>query len=97
DANLADCVAKRFGQLLALFVEVSLFGDVIEIEGVGIRLIREGCAMPDNNNVSARTQRLDQLFLVSDRNLLTLRLRQRRSGQGQCQASSHNQIANGSS
>src|SRR6516164_1618171 len=34
-------------------------GDVIEIEGIGIGLIREGCAMPDNNHVSARTQRLD--------------------------------------
>jgi hypothetical protein len=56
---LADCVAKCFGQLLALLVQVSLLGDVIEIEGVGIRLIREGCAMPDNNNVSARTQRID--------------------------------------
>src|SRR5262249_13586406 len=90
DANLADCVAKRSGQLLALLVEVSLFGDVIEIEGVGIGLIREGCTMPDNNHVSARTQRLHYLFLVSDRDLLTQRLRQRRSSQCQCQASSQN-------
>src|SRR5262249_11936231 len=59
DANLADCVAKCFGQILALLVEVSLLGDVIEIEGVGIGLIREGRAMPDNNHISAGTQRLD--------------------------------------
>jgi len=59
DADLTDCFAKRFSQLLALFVEIPLLGDVIEIEGVGISLIRECCAMSDNNNVSTRTQRLD--------------------------------------
>jgi hypothetical protein len=32
NANLADRITKRFGQLLALPIEVSLLGSVIEIE-----------------------------------------------------------------
>src|SRR5437667_153422 len=76
-------------KLLALLVQVSLLGQVIEIEGIGIRLITEGCAMPDNNHVSALAQRLDELFLVSASDLLTLRLRRQRSSQRQRQASSH--------
>src|SRR5262249_13956965 len=97
DANLTDCIAKCFGQLLALLVQVSLLGQVIEIKGTGIRLIAESRAMPDDNHVSARTQRLDELFLVSDSGLLPLRLRQQRSSQRQRQTSRHNEIASGSS
>ena len=47
DADLTDCFAKRFGQLLALFVEIPLLGNVIEIEGIGISLIRKCRAMSD--------------------------------------------------
>jgi hypothetical protein len=40
-ADPTDRIAKRFYQRLALVVEVSLLGDVIEIEGIGIGLVRE--------------------------------------------------------
>jgi hypothetical protein len=40
-ADPTDRIAKRFCQRLALVVEVSLLGDVIEIEGIGIGLVRE--------------------------------------------------------
>ena len=40
-ADPTDRIAKRFSQRLALVVEVSLLGDVIEIEGIGIGLVRE--------------------------------------------------------
>ena len=53
DTKLVDCIAKLFGQLLTLLVEVPLPGDVIEIERVGIGLIREGRAMSNKNDVSA--------------------------------------------
>src|SRR5262245_31871379 len=56
NADLTDRVAKCLRQLFALLVEIALLGDVIEIEGVGISLIRECRAMPDDNDVSARTQ-----------------------------------------
>jgi len=41
--------------------------------------------MSDNDNVSTRTQRLDLPFGVSDQILWPLRLRRRRSNQGQHQ------------
>ena len=40
-ADPTDRIAKRFCQRLALVVEVSLLGDVIEIEGIGIGLVRD--------------------------------------------------------
>jgi hypothetical protein len=40
-ADPTDRIAKRFCQRLALVVEVSLLGDLIEIEGIGIGLVRE--------------------------------------------------------
>jgi hypothetical protein len=67
-------IAERFCQLFAPVVEVSLLGDVIESEGIGARLARDGRAMPDNDIVAARTLRLEQGF--SDQALLFLRLRQ---------------------
>jgi hypothetical protein len=33
DANLADCVTKCFGQLLALLVQVSLLGELSILKG----------------------------------------------------------------
>jgi hypothetical protein len=53
DVDPSDCITKRFSQRLALVVEVTLLGDVLEIEGVGIGLIREGRAMSNKNDVSA--------------------------------------------
>ena len=69
-------IAERFCQLLAPVVEVSLLGDVVEIEGISARLAREGRARPDNGIVPARTLPLDQLLGFSDHALLFLRLRQ---------------------
>jgi hypothetical protein len=40
-ADPTDRIAKRFCQRLALVVEVSLLGEVIEIEGIGIGLVQE--------------------------------------------------------
>jgi hypothetical protein len=69
-------IAERLCQLFAPVVEVSLLGDVIEIEGIGARLAREGRAMLDNDIVPVRTLRLDQLLGFSDHALMFLRLRQ---------------------
>ena len=68
-------VAEYFCQLLAPIVEISLLGDVTAIQGIGIRLVRDGRAIPDNDNAPARTQRLDQLHGASDA-LRFLRLHQ---------------------
>jgi hypothetical protein len=68
-------VAQYFCQLLAPIVEISLLGDVTAIQGIGIRLVRDGRAIPDNDNAPARTQRLDQLHDAS-RALRFLRLHQ---------------------
>src|SRR5215510_4053372 len=54
-SSLADCIAKRLCQLLALVVEVSLLGDIIEIEWIGIRLVRERRTMPDDNVIAPCT------------------------------------------
>src|SRR5262245_54117094 len=53
--DLADCIAKRLCQLLALVVEVSLLGDVIEIEWIGIRLVRKCRTMPKDDVITTRT------------------------------------------
>ena len=68
-------VAEYFCQLLAPIVEISLLGDVTAVQGIGIRLVRDGRAIPDNDSVPARTQRLDRLHGVSDA-LRFLRLHQ---------------------
>ena len=59
-------VAEYFCQLLAPVVEISPFGDLSGIPGIGTRLVRDGRAIPDNENVAARTRRLDQLHGASD-------------------------------
>jgi cellulose synthase/poly-beta-1,6-N-acetylglucosamine synthase-like glycosyltransferase len=59
-------VAEYFCQLLAPSVEISLLGDVAAIQGIGIRLVRDGRAIPDNDNGPARTHRSDQLHGVPD-------------------------------
>ena len=70
-AHVAEC----FCQLLAPIVEISLLGDVAAIRGIGIRLVRDARAIPDNDNGPARTRRLDQLHGVP-RALRFLRLHQ---------------------
>jgi hypothetical protein len=94
DADLPDCFAERFRQILALLVEIALFGDIVEIDGDAIGLIRERRAVPDNNDISTGTQRLDESFGVAGQTLWPLR--RRWSDQGH-QAHRHDQTANGSS
>jgi len=48
-----DCIAKRLGQGLALVIEIALARDVIEIEGIGIRLVLERRAVSDHDIVAA--------------------------------------------
>ncbi len=74
--SVSTRIAERFCQLLAPVVEVSLLGDVTASQGIGVRLVRDGRAMPDKDNVPARTQRLDQLHGASDLALRFLRLHQ---------------------
>ena len=59
-------IAEYFCQLFAPIVEISLLSDVAVVEGIGIRLVRDGHAIPDNVSVPARTQRLDQPHGVSN-------------------------------
>jgi hypothetical protein len=59
-------IAEYFCQLLAPIVEISLLGDVTAVQGIGVRLARDGRAMPANADEPARRQRLDQLHGVSD-------------------------------
>jgi hypothetical protein len=52
-------IDERSCQLLTPVVDVALFGDVMETQGIGARLAREIGAMQDNIIVSARTRRFD--------------------------------------
>ena len=59
-------VAEHFCQLLAPVVEISLLGDVTAVAGIGVRLMRDGRAIPHEDSMAARTRRLDRLHAVSD-------------------------------
>ena len=50
-------IDERSCQLLAPIVDIALFGDVMETQGIGARLAREIGAMQNNIIVSARTRR----------------------------------------
>jgi hypothetical protein len=54
-------IAEHSCQLLAPVVEISVLSNVAAVRGIGIRLARDGCTMPNNDNVPARLPRLDQL------------------------------------
>jgi hypothetical protein len=58
--------AEYFCQLLAPIVEISLLGDVTAVQGIGVRLARDGRTMPANADEPAGRQRLAQLRGVSD-------------------------------
>src|SRR6185295_12036372 len=66
----ANCVAKRLCQFLAFVVEVSLLGDVIEVEWVRVGLVRGRRAMPYDDDIAARAQPLDQLLRISSHTVL---------------------------
>jgi hypothetical protein len=69
-------IAEYCCQLLAPVVEVSLLSDVTAVEGIGIRLVRDGRAVSDNADVPTRSQRLDHLHGASDVALRFVRLHQ---------------------
>ena len=66
-------------QLLAFVIEVSLLGDVIEVEWVRVGLVRGRRAMSYDDDIAARAQPLDQRLRVSTHTVLTIqRLRHAR-------------------
>jgi hypothetical protein len=65
--GLTDGVAESFCQGSALVIEVSLGRDVVEVERIGVRLIREGRAMTDDDNQSSVAQRLHDIAVVPGR------------------------------
>jgi hypothetical protein len=52
-------VAEYFGQLLAPSIDQS--NEVTRLQGMALRLVRDGRSTPENGNAGARARRLDQL------------------------------------
>src|SRR5262245_7413569 len=78
--ELAQRFSDRFCQRAAIVVELTLLGDVIRIEGVGVGLILMGCAMAKNDHITTIAQGADPFGLR--RGVLCRRGRQR----AKCQA-----------
>jgi hypothetical protein len=53
--------AEYFGQLLAPSIDISQCNEVTRLQGMALRLVRDGRATPENGNAGARARRLDQL------------------------------------
>src|SRR5262249_28047478 len=66
NAGLTDGVAESLCQGLSLIVQVPLGRDVIEIERIGVRLVRESGTMTDHDDKSSGAQRLDEIGVVRD-------------------------------
>src|SRR5262249_46059401 len=64
NASLTQSSPKLLRQHLALVIEIPLGRDVVEIERMGGGLIREGSAMPDNDNKTASTKGLRDLLVA---------------------------------
>src|SRR6516164_562220 len=64
NAGLTDGVAESLCQRLSLIVEIPLGRDVVEVERIGVRLIREGRPVTDHDDKSPGAQRLDDIAVV---------------------------------
>jgi hypothetical protein len=62
--GLAKRLAKCLCQRLALFVEIALRSDVVEVKRIGIGLIRESGAVADDDDKIARAQGLRDILIV---------------------------------
>src|SRR5262249_35033887 len=64
NTSLTQSGPKFLGEHFALIVEIPLGRDVVEIERIGVGLIREGSAMADNDDEAAGTERLRDVLVV---------------------------------
>jgi hypothetical protein len=53
NADLAQRIAELLSEHLALVVQIPLGGDIVEIEGISIRLIGKRGAVTENNDQPA--------------------------------------------
>src|SRR5262249_21398672 len=89
--GLTDGVAESLCQDFALIIEISLGRYIVEVERIGVRLIRERRAVADDDDQSSGAQRLHDIAVVPGR-----ATRRREAGCGK-QATECRKRGNGSS
>jgi hypothetical protein len=67
NADLLEGCPEGLGGLLALGIQLPLLGDIVEVERIGVGLVRMGGAVPHNDDVTACAQRLGKLRVAGAR------------------------------